>query len=66
MKVDILCSSLTKIFSGGSNVMAGSLILNPVSEKYTLLSSIINTMNANDDLPPLHVLDAVVLEHNSR
>lgn len=64
--MDLLCSSLTKIFSGASNVMAGSIIVNPHSTKYGLLSTTIQQMKQIDDLPPLSPLDAPILEYNSR
>ncbi|KAG8955151.1 hypothetical protein FRC04_009609 [Tulasnella sp. 424] len=34
---DIVVTSLTKVFSGGSNVMGGSLVLNPQQRHYSVL-----------------------------
>lgn len=59
---DILVSSLTKIFSGDSNVMGGSLILNPNGPKYTELKAAI-TVDYEDIYYPE---DAVYMERNSR
>ena len=39
---DIIVSSLTKIFSGDSNVMGGSLILNTSSPVYSQLKKYFN------------------------
>lgn len=64
--MDILCSSLTKIFSGTGNVMAGSLILNRYSSKYELLKSSLSELNSKDFIPHLSELDANILEINSR
>lgn len=59
---DIVVSSLTKIFSGDSNVMGGSLILNPNSSRYTELKSYFD--NEYEDL--FWAEDALYLERNSR
>lgn len=59
---DIVVSSLTKIFSGDSNVMGGSLILNPNSPKYSELKSYFN--DEFDDM--FWAEDALYLERNSR
>ena len=58
----IVVSSLTKIFSGDSNVMGGSLVLNPASPMYSTLKSILDTTYADNYFP----LDAIYLERNSR
>lgn len=59
---DIVVSSLTKIFSGDSNVMGGSLILNPNSPKYSELKSYFN-----DEFEDMFwAEDALYLERNSR
>lgn len=72
---DILCSSLTKIYSGAGNVMTGSFVLNPFlkdsslslsSSRYELLDSILQEMKSVDDLPvPFHE-DLTVLHDNAR
>ncbi|AET39943.1 cystathionine gamma-synthase Ecym_5169 [Eremothecium cymbalariae DBVPG len=60
---DIVCSSLTKIFSGDSNVMAGSLVLNPSSRLYKLARRFF----ASDDYEDLlWCEDSIYLERNSR
>ncbi|CAG8683271.1 22417_t:CDS:2 [Gigaspora margarita] len=59
---DITVSSLTKIFSGDSNVMGGGLILNPQRRYYEELKKVIN--NEYEDL--LWGEDAIFLERNSR
>lgn len=59
---DIVASSLTKLFSGDSNVMAGSLVLNPNSFIYDQLKSYFN--KEYEDMFWDH--DALVLERNSR
>ena len=59
---DIVASSLTKVFSGDSNVMGGSLILNPLSSWYDRLKKFFN-----DDYEDLFwAKDALILERNSR
>ncbi|SCU98927.1 LANO_0F00210g1_1 [Lachancea nothofagi CBS 11611] len=60
---DIVCSSLTKLFSGSSNVMGGSLILNPKSSLYPCAKEYFSS-NKFEDL--LWCQDAVALEINSR
>lgn len=59
---DIVVSSLTKIFSGDSNVMGGSAVLNPHGRYYRLLKDTF-AENYEDDY---WVEDAVFLERNSR
>lgn len=59
---DVIVSSLTKIFSGDSNVMAGSLVLNPHSQFYSDFKGFMN-----DDYEDLFwSQDAIYLERNSR
>ncbi|KAJ8502034.1 hypothetical protein ONZ45_g11910 [Pleurotus djamor] len=59
---DIIVSSLTKVFSGYSNVMGGSLILNPTSRHYQALKS---WMEGNyEDV--YFDQDAIFMERNSR
>ncbi|EJC97727.1 PLP-dependent transferase [Fomitiporia mediterranea MF3/22] len=59
---DIVVSSLTKVFSGDSNVMGGSLVLNPSGRHYTLLKSTLQS--EYDDI--YFNEDAIFLERNSR
>ncbi|KAJ1914089.1 Cystathionine gamma-synthase [Tieghemiomyces parasiticus] len=59
---DMVVSSLTKVFSGDSNVMGGSLILNPAAPYYALLKTAIWTHY--EDL--YWCEDAVFMERNSR
>ncbi|ABN67744.2 cystathionine gamma-synthase [Scheffersomyces stipitis CBS 6054] len=59
---DMVCSSLTKVFSGDSNVMAGSLVLNPASPMYHALKEYFN--REYEDL--FWAQDALWLERNSR
>ncbi|KAJ2554154.1 Cystathionine gamma-synthase [Coemansia sp. RSA 1933] len=59
---DVVVSSLTKVFSGDSNVMGGSLVLNPARPLYQRLHSAMGSVY--EDL--LWSEDAVFLERNSR
>ncbi|KAK6456150.1 cystathionine gamma-synthase [Scheffersomyces xylosifermentans] len=59
---DMVCSSLTKVFSGDSNVMAGSLVLNPASSRYHQLKEYFD--KEYEDL--FWSEDALWLERNSR
>jgi len=59
---DMVASSLTKVFSGDSNVMAGSLVLNPLSKYYDILREYFD--EDFEDL--LWEQDALYLERNSR
>jgi len=59
---DIVVSSLTKVFSGDSNVMAGSLVLNPSSPFYNTFKSYLD--ENYEDL--FWAEDAIYLERNSR
>ncbi|KAH8688887.1 putative cystathionine gamma-synthase [Talaromyces proteolyticus] len=59
---DVVVSSLTKIFSGDSNVMGGSAVLNPQGQYFQDLKSAFQS-NYEDNL---WVEDAVFLERNSR
>ncbi|CEP60965.1 cystathionine gamma-synthase LALA0_S02e03708g [Lachancea lanzarotensis] len=60
---DIVCSSLTKIFSGDSNVMAGSLVLNPRSRLYGFAQQFFQDGDFED---LLWCEDVIYLERNSR
>ena len=59
---DIVVSSLTKIFSGDSNVMGGSLVVNPQSRRYSTLKQTLETVYEDD----YWAEDAVFMERNSR
>ncbi|KAJ7459751.1 pyridoxal phosphate-dependent transferase [Mycena latifolia] len=59
---DVVVSSLTKVFSGYSNVMGGSLCLNPQSRHYTDLKA---HMDANYE-DTYFDEDALYMERNSR
>ncbi|KAJ5152859.1 Cystathionine gamma-synthase [Penicillium canariense] len=59
---DIVVSSLTKIFSGDSNVMGGSAVLNPQGRYYKLLQDTFG--REFEDI--YWAEDAVFLERNSR
>ncbi|GJJ69601.1 hypothetical protein EMPS_01948 [Entomortierella parvispora] len=59
---DIVVSSLSKIFSGDSNVMGGSLVLNPQRKFYKGLKAAMET--EYEDL--MWVEDAIFMERNSR
>ncbi|KAF7763434.1 hypothetical protein Agabi119p4_7971 [Agaricus bisporus var. burnettii] len=59
---DIVVSSLTKVFSGSSNVMGGSLVLNPQSRHYTALKSQLSETYEDTYFDE----DAVYMERNSR
>jgi cystathionine gamma-synthase len=59
---DIVVSSLTKVFSGDSNVMGGSMVLNPKSPYYSALKQKL----AVDYEDNLWAEDALFLERNSR
>lgn len=59
---DMVATSLTKVFSGSSDVMGGSIVINQDSKHYHALKA---HFNANfEDL--LWAKDALVLERNSR
>ncbi|KAJ5233468.1 uncharacterized protein N7469_005234 [Penicillium citrinum] len=59
---DIVASSLTKIFSGDSNVMGGSAVLNPQGQYYKMLKETFD--REYEDI--YWAEDAVFLERNSR
>ncbi|SCU94549.1 LAFA_0F22474g1_1 [Lachancea sp. 'fantastica'] len=60
---DIVCTSLTKLFSGSSNVMGGSILLNPQSQLYTFARDYFKSSEFEE---LLWLQDAIVLENNSR
>jgi len=59
---DIVVSSLTKIFSGDSNVMGGSMILNPQSRFYRKLKDYLAHTYTDNHFEE----DSIFLERNSR
>ncbi|KAK0547257.1 Cystathionine gamma-synthase [Tilletia horrida] len=59
---DIVVSSLTKIFSGESNVMGGSLVLNPNSKRAGALRAVLDDIYEDT----LWDEDAIFMERNSR
>lgn len=59
---DIICTSLTKMFSGACNVMGGSLVLNPMSRHYESMRNAISAQFVDTYFP----LDVLVMETNSR
>ena len=59
---DIVVSSLTKIFSGDSNVMGGTMILNPRSAYYRALTGVLADEYEDNQFEE----DSVYLERNSR
>jgi cystathionine gamma-synthase len=59
---DIVCTSLTKYFSGAGNVIAGALVLN----KDSRLSDQLRELLATEYEDLLYADDALVLEENSR
>ncbi|KAI8612150.1 pyridoxal phosphate-dependent transferase [Chytriomyces sp. MP71] len=59
---DIVVSSLTKIFSGDSNVMGGSAVLNPLSPNYAAIKTVFDEIYEDN----MWGEDALFLERNSR
>ncbi|KAG4285748.1 cystathionine gamma-synthase [Fusarium proliferatum] len=59
---DVVVSSLTKIFSGDSNVMGGGLVLNPESKYYRILNTTMNEIYEDNYWPE----DVIFMERNSR
>jgi cystathionine gamma-synthase len=59
---DIICTSLTKMFSGACNVMGGSLVLNPLSRHYERMRDTLST----EFVDTYFALDVLVMESNSR
>ncbi|PWW74318.1 PLP-dependent transferase [Tuber magnatum] len=59
---DVVVSSLTKVFSGDSNVMGGSSILNPKGRYYKQLGEVLATDYEDNHWSE----DALFLERNSR
>ncbi|PLW48777.1 hypothetical protein PCASD_03175 [Puccinia coronata f. sp. avenae] len=66
---DILVSSLTKVFSGDSNVMGGSMIINPSSKHHKILKGLLdgNEVNTSGMYEDIYFgEDAIFMERNSR
>ncbi|KAH9821490.1 pyridoxal phosphate-dependent transferase [Melampsora americana] len=68
---DIIVSSLTKLFSGDSNVMGGSLVLNPSSDHYSKLKELLDSGCESNRGQALYEdvyfhEDAIYMERNSR
>lgn len=59
---DMVASSLTKVFSGDSNVMGGSLVLNPEGPHYASLKKTLESQY--EDM--FWAEDAIYMERNSR
>ncbi|EED15893.1 cystathionine beta-lyase, putative [Talaromyces stipitatus ATCC 10500] len=59
---DVICTSLTKMFSGACNVMGGSIVLNSQSPWFSRLESAMLKHKPE----PYFSLDAIVMERNSR
>ncbi|KAI1663431.1 Cystathionine gamma-synthase [Pyrenophora tritici-repentis] len=60
--VDVMLTSLTKMFSGASNVTGGSVIVNPASRHYNTVQKALQAPYQPDFVFPL---DTKVLKHNS-
>jgi cystathionine gamma-synthase len=58
---DVICTSLTKMFSGACNVMGGSIALNPKSPHYHAFSSKLKTNRVDSYFPT----DILIMADNS-
>ncbi|KAH7176657.1 pyridoxal phosphate-dependent transferase [Dactylonectria macrodidyma] len=58
---DVVCTSLTKLFSGGCNVMGGSVVLNPQSDKFKQLQQVFAEQYDDVYFPE----DVLAMEKNS-
>ena len=58
---DVICTSLTKMFSGACNVMGGSIALNPKSPHYHAFSSKLETSRVDSHFPS----DVLIMAANS-
>ncbi|KAM0195134.1 hypothetical protein ACHAPA_005731 [Fusarium lateritium] len=58
---DVVCTSLTKMFSGSCNVMGGSIALNPQSRLFSTMKDLLKDGFTDTYFP----LDAIVMEKNS-
>lgn len=62
---DIVCSSLTKLFSGRGDVLGGSVVVNSSGRYATLLTRLFADPNILH-IPDMFAIDAEILEKNSR
>ena len=62
---DIVCSSLTKLFSGRGDVLGGSVVVNSSGRYGTQITSLFADPNILD-IPEMFTIDAEILEKNSR
>ena len=60
--VDVVVSSLTKVFTGECNVMGGCAVLNPQGRYYTRLKDLMEVQYEDNYWPE----DAIFMERNSR
>ncbi|KAM0417197.1 hypothetical protein ACHAPT_012774 [Fusarium lateritium] len=58
---DLVCTSLTKMFSGTCNVMGGSIALNPQSRHFSTMQRTLEHLSIDTYFP----LDAIVMDENS-
>ncbi|RDA84996.1 hypothetical protein CP532_3874 [Ophiocordyceps camponoti-leonardi (nom. inval.)] len=58
---DVICTSLTKMFSGACNVMGGSVVLSPLSRRHRSLRASLSAAYEDTYFP----LDVVVMSQNS-
>lgn len=61
--VDVMLASLTKMFSGASDVTGGSVIVNPASRHYNTIQSALRDRYVSACVFPL---DTEILKHNSQ
>jgi cystathionine gamma-synthase len=59
---DLICTSLTKMFSGACNVMGGSVILNPSSPHHLTMHNVLSLQFIDTFFPP----EAAIMELNSQ
>ncbi|KAE8392087.1 pyridoxal phosphate-dependent transferase [Aspergillus alliaceus] len=59
--VDVIMTSLTKIFSGLCNVMGGSVVVNPQSSHYTTIHSALTALYEDIYFP----LEAIIMAQNA-
>ncbi|KAF5000901.1 hypothetical protein FGRMN_1510 [Fusarium graminum] len=58
---DVVCTSLTKMFSGSCNVMGGSIAMNPQSRRFSTVKGLLK----EGFVDTYFSLDAIVIEQNS-
>ena len=64
--MDILCSSLSKIFNGEGDAMAGSLVVNSRGARSAQLRESLSELQLAEGVAELFEEDAAVVEANSR